>query len=525
MSKRFYWIFPVLLYLMPGCLQAQEELVPRDSIEFFGFLKSQKEVPGLSYRFIVSENSLNSTLTSDSLLSLSKIDTAYYTQYFSDFSWLDELQQQLATDRLTYQVQLALFTQPKQVEVAQEYLSDLIGKGDYLVKTEGSYSGEDFVSLASQSPYFPLERFKLKFMSDYRLLIVMVIITFFLLASTTMIITMLVMKAGKMKRESLHNEYDGMIIDPLTNLLFEKELKEIVAMKEEDIHSLFPKHLLANELYQQVLIERIIGLNKKMKGEFKEKLKALYKRLELDKVSIRLLRHRKWDRVTTGLVQINEMDLIEAIPQVKKLTNSRNFHIRSKAVAALLNLSDQVDFKFLRDYTFPLSLWQQMDYLRIIRFVGLHKNLDLGILLDSKNPSIRIFAIKLVRILGRLDIIDRLIEFEKEASIEEKIEILETYASLGAHMESNFVNTSMRSDDLRLSLAAIKAAAVIGDSESEDVIVELLDAETDFRRKRALLRSLYRLNKSKFELVTLDSSKSDIFEIRNHILDPMLQDV
>ncbi len=525
MTKRFQRIIFGFLVFLPGLLQAQGDAVPADSIQLYDFLKSQKELPGLSYRFVVSEAEVAPVHSSDSLFSLSKTDSGYVSGFFLDFSRIDELGRSLITDNLTYQLQLAVYSQPKSVSSVHDYLSDLIGKGDYLVKPQDSLPTEDLVALAATSPYLPLHEFKLKFLSDYRLLAVTVIILIFLLASASMIISMLVMKANKIKRETLQREYDRIIIEPLTALLFEKELKEIVGMDQDEIHSFFPKSLLAKELYQLVLIDRIIGLNKKMKGEFKEKLKALYKRLELDKVSIQSLKHRKWDRVTMGLVQINEMDLVEALPEVQKFTDSSNFHIRSRAVSTLLNLSEKVDLKFLRDQTFPLSLWQQMNYLRIIRFVGLHKDLNLEILLDSKNHSIRVFGIKLVRMLGRVDLIERLSDFAEQASDEEKMEMLDTYAVLGAHMESGFVNVCLRSSNLSLSAAAAKAAAVIGDADSEELLLDLLQTETDFRRKRNFLKSLYELNREKFERVTLSDPSSDFLKIRNHILDPMLHNV
>ena len=59
----------------------------------------------------------------------------------------------------------------------------------------------------------------------------------------------------------LLKEYDRIIIDPLTSLLFEKELTEIQEMELKEIHSFFPQTLLAKPLYKDVLIDRIIGLN------------------------------------------------------------------------------------------------------------------------------------------------------------------------------------------------------------------------------------------------------------------------
>lgn len=525
MSKLSSWIFFCLLSFLPGWLQAQEELVPTDSIGFFNFLESQREIPGLGFRFVFSEAGISEAHVGDSLFSLSKTDSGYVSALFTDFSWIDELERPLKANRLDYQIQLLVYSQPQSVGGAGSYLSDLIAKGDYLVKVRKDLPAEDLVSLAAQAPYTPLQKFRLKFVTDYRLFVVTLTIVFFFLSSIVMLVCMLVMRARKNKREYLENKYERMVIDPLTSLLFEKELAEIHSMDTSEIHSYFDKNLLSKPLFRHVLIEAIIGLNKKMKGDFKEKLKALYKTLELDKVTIKSLHHKKWDRVTMALVQINEMDLIEALPEVKKKVSSTNFHIRSMAVSTLLNLSEKVDLTFLRDLTFPLSLWQQMNYLRIIRFVSSHKDLKIGILFDSKNQSVRMFGIKLVRILGRVDMIELLADLADSVSDEEKIEILETYAALGAHMESDFVNSCLKSENPSLSLSAAKAAAVIGDAESEEILLGLLETEPLFGRRLVYLKALKELNEEKFDVLTSGSSSPELMAIRNHILDPLLQNV
>ncbi|GAA0877071.1 hypothetical protein GCM10009119_00390 [Algoriphagus jejuensis] len=494
-------------------------------MEFRDFLILQKEVTGLGYRFFIPEAQLPDSLHVDSLFQFSQTVSGFESRYFVDFTKAKELENTLINKGVSYRLDYIVLSEVVSTSAAQEYLVDLVRDADYPIKRGELKPTEDFVSLASQTPYSPTKQFKLKFLSDYRLFVVTVMIIFFFLVASIMIVSMLSMKAGKNKRENLQKEYGKRIIAPLTSLLFEKELHEIQEMELEEIHSFFPKNLLARPMYQHVLIDNIIGLNKKMKGDFKEKLKALYKKLGLDKISIKTLHHKKWDRATMALVQINEMDLVEALPEVKKFTNSTNFHVRSMAVATLLNLSEKVDLIFLRDQTYPLSLWQQMNYLRIIRFVGSQKGLKLEILFDSKNQSIRIFGIKLVRILGRVDLIEKLAGIAGGVSEEEKEEILETYAALGAYMETAFINDCLKSSNRALSLAAAKAAAVVGDSGSADILVDLIGAETVFRKKHSYLKSLYGVDKDKFAEVTLNNANPEMLELRNHILDPMLQNV
>lgn len=525
MKKILSWFIVCLLFFLPGVIQAQSQMIPGDSIGFRDFLVVQKEVPGLSYRFVLTENSISEALASDSIYQFSKTDTGYVSGLISDFGLAEKLQNRLDADSLRYQLNFFVFSNPSSLESTYEYLANLIRNGDYQVKYEESGPTEDLISLASKAPYSPFQKFKLRFFSDYKLFGVALIVFFFFLMAISMIVFMLVMKVRKNNRENLLKGYEGIIIDPLTSLLFEKELREIQEMDQNGIQTFFPLTLLSKTLFKDVLAERIISLNKRMKGEFKEKLKALYKKLELDKNSTNLLRNKKWDRVMMGLVQINEMDLVEVLPEVKKFTNSTNFHIRSQAVATLLNLSENVDLAFLKDQTFPLSLWQQMNYLRIIRFVSLNKDLKLEILFDSQNPSIRIFGYKLVRMLGRVDLIGVLSSIAEGVSEEEKIEILDTYASLGAHMEVNFINVCLHSQNSNLSQAAAKAASVLGNEESAEILFELLKGEITFGNKLHYLKSLYELDREKFNQAILDNPSTEILKIKDHILDPMLQNV
>lgn len=195
------------------------------------------------------------------------------------------------------------------------------------------------------------------------------------------------------------------------------------------------------------------------------------------------------------------------------------------AVSTLLNLSEKVDLKFLRDQNYPLSLWQQMNYLRIIRFVSQTKDLKLEILFDSQNASIRIFGVKLVRILGRIDLIEKLSVYAQTATDEEKAEVLDTYAAVGAYMEASFINSCLTSCDPRLSQAAARAAAVTGDEDSAEILATLAVAEPVFRRKLNYLKALYTLDQEKFASLMAQNDRGEMAQIREHILDPMLQHV
>jgi hypothetical protein len=521
MKKLLPLLGAIWIVLGPTKILAQELVIPEDQKEFLSFLQIQQQVPGLGYRLLVPDFQKDSLFWSELGIKFSLSDSGQVSEMQENF----DLVKSLPEDSLAYQLFFTVFSDVTSEEGAREYISNLVRNGDYRPRSGLEKPREDLVAMAIKSPYMPVFSNRYSFTADVKLFIVVGVILLFFVFAASMFTFLLILKAKRNRREELKKEYDQKIVDPLTSLLFEKSLEEIQAMRKGDFEVYFPKSFIAKPIYRDVLIERIIGLNKKMKGEFKDKLKVLYHKLELEKVTLRKIKQSKWHIVADGLVEVNEMDLVEYISEVKNLTNSSNFHVRSLAVAAMLNLSEKSDLSFLRDQTFPLSEWQQMNYLRIIKFVSQQKDLKIEMLFDSSNPSIRIFGLKLVRMLGRVDLLEKLSQIESSLGDEEKIEILNIYREFGAHMKVDFVNACLKSTNLSLLTEAIKTSQVVGNAVSIEILQNLISGEYDFQIKLLILKSIFDLNESKFHEITLETMDNDLFRIRKHILDPKLAHV
>lgn len=503
----------------------QVQLIPQDSLGFIDFLLLQEQVPGLSYRFVVNEDQESGILSLEEF-EFVQTDSGTFSKAFEYWQELPRLESEMLQLQVKPQLELLIFSSPSTFDACRTYLASLIRNGDYEPVLDKKNPKKDLVSLAYKDPYKPFQKFKLLFISDYKLFIVTTIIVIFFLTSTALTLFMVVLKFQKSRRDNLIEKYDQDLLGPLTSIPFELELEEIQSMSDEQLNEYFPKELLQKQLYQEVLSERIISLNKKMKGDFKLKLKTLYAKLGLDKMTLKLLEEKQWDKKTMALVQINEMDLVEALPKVKALVNHDNFQVRSQAVATLLNLSSTADLTFLRDLEFPLSNWQQMNYLRIIKFISNLKPVNLEVLFDSTNQTVKLFGYKLVRMLGRFDLIEKVAERAHLSNDAEKIEILETYLVLGAHMEVGFINDCLQSSNPEVILAALEAAASLGDEHSKELIKTLLASEDcSFDIKKRALAALFELDQTSFQTLVSASNDDEIQALGKHLTDPLLKNV
>src|SRR5690606_12748798 len=162
---------------------------------------------------------------------------------------------------------------------------------------------------------------------------------------------------------------------------------------------------------------------------------------------------------------------------------------------------------------------------RIIKYLHATRNLHINTLFDSENSSIRLFGYKLVRMLGRVDLLAELEEKFILSSVEGKIEIIKTFEYLGVAPQNGMLNESLQSDDIQLVSMAAKAAGTIGDEVTTKILYQRLEESPSFRLKLILLRSLQRLDVELYSQFVKSDTSSDLQRINKHLLDPLLQDV
>lgn len=529
MEKRFIQpliFFSIIIFCVSSSF-AQDSLPYSDSTSFFRFLESQETIPSFKFRYKIVLPDEFDELIKDSSLQFTKGEgEIWVSKGFDTYStWAKAGEKYLSKNPPILAPDFLIYQEPSDFIAAKDYINNLWRNKDIFLTEKNPEVGDVLVILANLVPYEPLAKFKFHFFSDYKLIIVVSLIGIFLTLAIGMILFMVFIKSRTSKIEARKKIYESQIIEPLSELLFEKTEDEIYELSESEIYGLFPEKDFKRMLFKHVLIEKIISLNKKMKGDFKDKLKALYKKLKLDEISIKKLKSNRWDVVTSGLVQINEMDLVEALPQVKELTDSSNFYIRSQSIATLLNLSPKVDLTTLKDQSFPLSRWQQMNYLRIIKFLHIQKSIQIETLFESENQTIRLFGYKLVRMLGRVDLLEKLAKLAPKVSDIEKIEILKTYQIIGIHTESTFINKCLRSDNIDLVLAAAKASGQVGDQVSAHILIELLNESPNFNLKLIYLENLQMLDQTMYQQYVAISDDTELNQINAHLLDPLLQHV
>lgn len=525
--KKLIFTLVFLKLFLPGNLVAQDSSFTDSGLQ--SVLENVDEVPGLEFIIYFRTQNDSTDLT---LLNLSQhADSVNF--WFSDTILLYNDAKELNADlshlnQGSGSINYLLYKREVSESGVVDYLDNLIRNELFdptSILNRSSVNEGALVLLGTNTPFRPFYKMKVKILSDVKMLLLLACLGVFLIASLIMVSVMFIIKSKKRRKEVLTLRFKNLCYGPISDLLFDDDEERLNHLNKKDLDALFPKGHLNNYLFKDVMIQEIISLNKNMKGNFKARLKLIYRKLELDKHSIKKLSSKRWDTITAGMVEINEMDVIEAAPIVGKFTSHENFYIRSNAVATMLNISNDMSLKVLADQRYPLSKWQQMKYYRIIKYINSKGIVKFHLLFESKNESVRVFGIKLVRHLGLVDRLSELQQMYGTASISEKIEILKCYDNFNHIDGLDDVHQDLGTTDKILFLNIVKVLKNLGSELSQIVLMEWFRKTKDFECRLKILDAVNSLNP---ELVTLRDNPSGDEQVNQmiaHLKDPILNHV
>lgn len=525
--KKLIFSLVFLSFFLSGKLVAQDNSITVTGLR--PVLENADEIPGLEFIIYFKADKDTTDLT---LLNLSQhADSINF--WISDTIHLYIEAKELNADlsllnQGSGSINYLLFKREVTESAVVEYLDNLIRNELFvpLSIANSSFGNEgELVLLGTNTPFRPFYKLKVKILTDVKMLLLLVCLSMFLIASLIMVLVMFVIKSKKRRKEILTLRFKNLCYGPISDLLFDDEMQKLNQLKKDDLVELFPKGHLEIDLFKDVMIQEIISLNKNMKGDFKARLKLIYRKLDLDKHSIKKLSLKRWDKVASGIVEINEMDINEAAPLVEKFTSHENFYIRSNAVATMLNISNDMSLKVLAEQRYTLSRWQQMNYFRIIKYLNHKGNVEVNLLFESQNESVRVFGIKLVRYLGLVDRLSILQEMYGSASINEKIEILKCYNNFNYVDGLEDIHKDMGTSDKALLLNIVEVLKNLGSEISQILLMEYFKKTKDFECRLKILEAVNSLNPDLVTLKDFPNKDEEVDLILAHLKDPILSHV
>lgn len=166
-----------------------------------------------------------------------------------------------------------------------------------------------------------------------------------------------------------------------------------------------------NKLYiKKILYRQILNFHDSFTGNTAEKLRELFLKLELDKITIKRLNSSKREIKIKGIIETAQMQLNELTPFIAKLIHSKQPEVRIEAQAAYLILNKKHSFHFLEHIKEPILAWHQLILMDLTQRINIRELPDFSTWLNSNNNSVVELCIKLIGHFQQFKATDELIK-------------------------------------------------------------------------------------------------------------------
>ncbi|WP_215225690.1 hypothetical protein [Echinicola shivajiensis] len=489
-----------------------------DSVATISFLNGVDKVESMYFKLKIKDDQVSPNISPQSAQLKQILSKVYYDFERATFTRDSLINAGISNTDIQYYI----FDDVKEFKEVIDYISIVKKNELYIPKTEKAQTNEELIIAASRIPFKPFYKLKYRIFNDAKFIILLGILGLFLITFLVLLFFLTIVRSKNAKQKKLIKEYKLLCQAPISSLLFEYSYTEIESMTFDRLSDEFGKTNFSKALFKDTLIKEIVNVNKNLKGEFKDKLRAIYTILELDKFSLSKLKSRNWDEQSSGIVELFEMNIGYTVDEIEKLIYSKNFIVRTNAVRAVLHLSIDKNLKFLAQQKYPLSKWEQMSIYRVLKNIPKTEKVGVAILLDSENHSVRLFGIRLVRFLGKIELIEKLSSMYDSVTYYEQQEILKSFKALTAFGELELIHKVLMGKDNPLSILAANLLADIGNEDSIEFLCKKVKETKNFKLQKCILTSLHALDEQRFELEVQNLNQEHIYLIKNHIKDSLL---
>lgn len=186
------------------------------------------------------------------------------------------------------------------------------------------------------------------------------------------------------------------------------ELLNIISRTDIRIPKGLTQHL-SNKNFRKILITKLVGVKLNMSGTASENLTRLFRQLNFDKQVLKMLNSYSWYKKASAIQQIGIMELEEYRQRLFEFVDHERGLIRVEAQNAILKFYGFEGLRFLDNATYPITEWQQIKLLEQLASLHTENFTGIEVWLESKNDTIVLFALKLVKNYHRFELFDQVV--------------------------------------------------------------------------------------------------------------------
>lgn len=272
------------------------------------------------------------------------------------------------------------------------------------------------------------------------------------------------------------------------------------------------RELIKNNFDRDVLTEVLLDLRKDLSGQSQSVLIDLYKDLGLHHDAYEKLGSRKWQVVSSGILELTTMEVDESYALLIKFINHRQSTIRKQAEIAVVNLKEEGIKYFLDNTKFKIAEWQQLKLLDVLRHKPNYSPPQFGLWLTSTNTHVVLFSLRLIKYYSQNDAEQSIITLLKHKNRDiqaEAIECIKDFHFVNALTTLKMVYSKASHDN---KIAILDAIGELGTKAEVSFLENLHLTERNFNIKSKVIGTLNKIDPERV-LPTKNISKSDFYDV------------
>jgi hypothetical protein len=278
-------------------------------------------------------------------------------------------------------------------------------------------------------------------------------------------------------------------------------VRDAIFSENEDLESVqFPVNhrtevLLKDSRFRKILTKELLLAKKNMSGTAGLFLQKLYLQLQLDQYALKNLLSNKWHIKAKAIQDLGIMGLKEYLPKIYRHTNNRNELIRMEAQIAVIKLTGFEGLRFLDVVSYQITDWQQIKLLNELSYLPANNFSGIEKWLLSKNDSVVIFALKLVKNFHRFELYKQVEACLDHISINVRNKAIMAIEKVYTEDTSQMLLNRYPNEVLQNQTTIVKAVQEIGTEEDISILISFLGHE-ELEQKRIIVRSIANISEN-----------------------------
>ncbi|ARV15001.1 HEAT repeat domain-containing protein [Polaribacter sp. SA4-12] len=283
----------------------------------------------------------------------------------------------------------------------------------------------------------------------------------------------------------------------IVNYLYASEEGEVISRAQRKIITKLKRGLFLNSK-RKLIVQILIKLLGEISGEMTNSIRQLYIELGLLKQAKSKLKHRIWHIVVIGIRDLRMLKIVEVHEEIAKHINHPRLEVRRQVNLYFLSVFGYKGLDFLSELKSEISIWDQIGFLEILRKIDDQEMPSLTKWLNSKNDSVVLFTIQLVKFHNRIENKESLLQLINHKNPKIRFEVIKVLNYFHINEAKKQLLKVYKKLTEKEQLAVFKLLENMADQEDESFVLKHLN-DVVFEIKVLAIKILKRINTVKFQ--------------------------